>query len=461
MMNKLFQITLSLLFVVIASVSYGHENLPVPPDTTTSVVDKAAALVIIEQGKTMYGAGKIKDALIKFREAGVKDPNSWRAAYWIGKCHYRMNSYGYALQYAQKAVALGGDKVNDEIYFSLAQAYHRVGEIDSALVNYQMALKKLSKIRSNELLVQHHVDECNFALEQLKTEAKFKKVRAEGTINSGYDDYNAIIAGDGKTMYFVGRRSNTTGGGMNPDDQRFFEDTYRATWDDDMLEWDDVTNDLGKINSVGFDALNYISPDGLYGVMTLNTTASGMKKTTRGSDLCELKLSDKKTWNTPKIIKNKSINTSFFEGSATLTADAQTMYFVSDRKGERSSTDIYVVHRLGEKSWGEAKPLPMTVNTRGRETTPYITPDGRYLFFSSDGHTGMGGLDVYVVENLGDGWGTPINLGNGINSVNNDTHFTYYAEMKKAFMAGYEIVGQKSSIDIYEVDMTDFVFPKQ
>jgi len=459
-MNKLFQISLTLLFIVTASVAFGRDYTTVPPDSTTSIVDKAAATIIIEEGKTLYSAGKIKDALIKFRQAGVKDPNSWRAAYWIGKCHYRMNSYGYALQYAQKAISLGGDKVNDEIYFSLATAYHRVGDIDSALVNYEMASKKLSKIRSSELLVPHHIEECKFALEALKEEPAFNKVRTEGTINSGYDDYNAILVDGGKTMYFVGRRSNTIGGAMNPDDQRFFEDTYKATWDDDMKEWDDVTNKLGKINSAGFDALNWISADGLTGVMTLNTTTLDIKKTTRGSDLCEIKMSDKGIWNSPKIIKNKSINTSFFEGSATLTADGQTMYFVSDRKGERSSTDIYVVHRVGEKSWGDAKPLPMGVNTRGRETTPFITPDGRYLFFSSDGHVGMGGLDIYVVENLGDGWGTPINLGYGINSVNNDSHFSYYKEFKKAFLAGYELVGQKSSIDIYEVDMTDFEFPK-
>ena len=101
----------------------------------------------------------------------------------------------------------------------------------------------------------------------------------------------------------------------------------------------------------------------------------------------------------------------------------------------------------------------MTINTKGRETTPYISADGRYLFFSSDGHIGMGGLDVYVVENLGDSWGTPINLGNGINSVNNDTHFTYDKAINKAYISGYEIVGQKSSIDIYEYDMTGFTIP--
>ena len=142
----------------------------------------------------------------------------------------------------------------------------------------------------------------------------------EGDINSGYDDYSIVPLNDGKTAYFTSRRSNTTGGGMNPDDQTFFEDVYMTTWNPTTKEWGGITNYLGKLNSDGFDALNYVSPDTLYGVMTVNSTETESKKTTKGSDLCEIKRNTKGTWNTPSIIKNKTINTSYFEGAATLTA---------------------------------------------------------------------------------------------------------------------------------------------
>ena len=111
------------------------------------------------------------------------------------------------------------------------------------------------------------------------------------------------------------------------------------------------------------------------------------------------------------------------------------------------------------KKWGEAKPLPMTINTTARETTPYITPDGRFLFFSSNGYVGLGGLDIYVAENLGDSWGEPINLGAGINTVNNDTHFVYNKELIKAYISSVLLIGNKASIDIYEIDMTNFSLP--
>lgn len=456
-MNNSTRFSIFLAFILCFGSAYGSTN-SLPPDTTVNLVDKTAATYLLEEGKTLYGLGKIKEALVKFREAGIKDPTNWRSPYWVSHCHYKMDNYGLALKYANKTIELGGDKVNDEVYYMLGISYHRVGNIDSALVNYTKANEKLTKSRSNTLLIEHLIDECNFAKDAMKNEPKYKKVRLKGDVNSGYDDYNAILLPDGKTMYFTSRRSNTTGGGMNPDDERYFEDVYLAKWDDVMGEWDDLSNQLGKINSNGFDALNYISSDGLYGVMTLNSTAVDVKTTTKGSDLCEIKMNSKGTWNSPKIISNKTINTSYFEGSATLTADGNTMYFVTDRKGEKSSTDIYKVEKVG-KSWGEAEPLPMTINTKGRETTPFISADGRYLFFCSDGHLGLGGLDVYVVENKGDSWGTPINLGYGINSVNNDSHFSYYPELNKALISGYEIIGDKSSIDIYEIDLTGFQIP--
>jgi hypothetical protein len=434
-------------------------SMSTPPDSTTTIVDKAAAAYLIEEGRSMFAEGHMKDALTKFRQASVKDQNSWKASYWVSKCHYRMDNFGYALKYALAATRLGDDKTDDEVFYILGSCYHRLGNIDTAIINFQKAKDRLTKRRATDLWVDHHIAECEFALaEMAKSEKSEKKTRLQGTINSGYDDYNVVLLGKLPSMYFTSRRSNTTGGGQNPDDQNYFEDTYRCMYDSELKEWLDVTNELGKLNSNGFDALNYVSPDGLTGILTLNTTVTGENKTTKGSDICEIKKNNKGTWNSPKIIKNKTINTSYFEGSASLTADGNTMYFVTDRKGDKSSTDIYVVERNG-KSWGDAKPLPESINTAGRETTPFITADGRYLFFSSNGHLGMGGLDIYVVENKGGEWGTPVNLGFGINTVNNDSHFVYSAELKKAFISGYEIVGEKSSIDIYEVDMSTFEFP--
>ena len=444
---------LTILFAGKLSASVGTT----PPDTLTSLVDKTAAISLIEKGKTLFNEGKVRDALVLFRQSSVKDPYNWRGAYWVSQCHYQMNNYGLALKYAKEALGLDKNEVDKDVYELLGRSYHRMGLVDSALINYNTAISMLSEGRIKELQLQLRVKQCEFAKAQIASGNKNMKV-SMGSINSGYNDYCPILTEGGKSMYFVSRRSDTKGGNMNPDDQEFFEDTYFSVWNDEISDWDSISNELGRVNSDGFDAINFISKDGLHGLMTINTSAIETSKPTKGSDIFTIELSSKNKWSTPKRINNKTINTGFFEGSATMTDDMNTMYFVSDRKGDKSGTDIYVVQKNG-KAWGEATPLPATINTVGRETTPFITGDGRFLFFSSDGMEGMGGFDIYVAENKGDSWGTPVNLGIMFNSVNNDTHFQYYPGMKKAVMSSFEIVGQKASMDIYQIDMTDYTIP--
>ena len=450
-----------LVTLLLTTYSFSKNNFDkesVPPDSTTNILDKTTALYMLEEGKRMYSEGKVRDALNQFRAVLLKDPRSWKPVYWIGVCHYSMSNYGFAYKYAHEAIRMNKEDIDNEVYELLGKIYHHEGKLDSAIINYEFALTKLSPTRAKDLEIAWKIEQCKFAQAEKAFGKVSKRVRLKGPINSGFNEYAPLYTHDGKVMYFTSRRSDTKGGKANPDDQEFFEDTYKAFWNAEKQEWDSITNGIDRINSEGFDSFSHLSQDELTALMTVNTSALTKKKGTNSSDIFEVVFSNKGKWSTPKRINNKTINTSFFEGSATMTGDGNTMYFVSDRNGYKKSTDIYVVQKTG-KTWGEAVPLSDTINTASAETTPFITPDGRYLFFSSEGHLGMGGLDVFVSENLGNGWSKPINLGLTINSVNNDTHFKYYPTINKAVIAGYELVGQKSSIDIYEIDMTGFEYP--
>ena len=460
MKRNLLLIPLVLFVLLLSSTKSLAANAhPFPPDSTTSIVNKSSALLIIEDGKKMYLEGKVREALIKFRQAAVKDPNSWRPPYWISMCHYRLDNYGFAMQYARQAVALDPETDKD-IYELLGKSHHRLGNLDSAIFYYQIATEKLSKQSVKNLNIPQKIAECQFAKAQLAKEPFATRVSMNGEVNSGYNDYAPILTDGGKKMYFASRRNNTTGGQLNPDDEQYFEDIYRAEWNETETKWDSVTNNLDRLNGPGFEAFSYVSKDGLKALMTLNTSATNLSDPTSSSEICELEFTNKGKWSTPKPINNSSINTSYYEGAATMTADGSTMYFVSDRNAEKKSTDIYVVRRTGKK-WGEAVALSDSINTPGRETTPYISADGRYLFFSSDGHTGMGGYDIYVSENLGNTWSKPVNLGRAVNTVNDDTHFQYYPELHKAVLVGFTLQGQKASLDLYDIDMKGFVMPKQ
>lgn len=458
-MRKSFFTLLLLAASSLSSYATGFDKSAItPPDSTTNVVDRSAAILIIEDGKKMYTEGRVRDALIKFRQAAVKDPNSWRAPYWISMCHYNIDNYGFALQYGNEAIQKSA-AVDKDIYELLGKAHHRLGNLDSAIVNYEIALKVMTKSALKDARIAEKIQECKFAQEQMKVPVFAEKIRLEGDVNSGFNDYAPIVIKGGKEMYFASRRANTTGGGLNPEEGQYFEDIYHAKWNEKNQIWDSVTNNLDRLNGDGFEAFSWISEDGMHGIMTINNEAVDEKIVTRSSDIFEVQFSTKGKWGSPKKISNKTINTSYFDASATVTADGNTMYFVSNRNAEKRKTDIYVVEKVG-KSWGDAVLLSDSINTPGNEATPFISPDGRFLFFSSDYHLGMGGYDVFVSEKKGNNWSKPVNLGAAVNSVNNDTHFVYYADMKKAYFATFVLVGQKASMDIFEIDMENFVMPK-
>ena len=455
---KLFYYLFTVLLFSSTTAMAVENNLnPLPTDSSSSIVDRIAASYMIEEGKTAFDEGKIHDALQKFREAYVRDKYNSNAAYWIGRAHYALNNYGYALNYAKIAEVLSGAS-NGDIFFLLAQSYHRQGYLDSAMMDYKLAEIQLSTLKKKAYNLQQCIDNVKYALSVQDKEKVYEKVLLDDNINSGYDDYGAILTDDGKKLYFISRRPDTKGGKINPGDQRYFEDIYLATWDEESNEWGRPTNELERLNSEGFDAINHISIDQNEVYMTVNTSVLDIKKPTKSSDICVSEWTHQERWTVPKAIKNKTINTSFFDGAPTLTEDGNTMYFVSDRDGDKTQSDIYVVYREGKK-WGTAKKLPMTVNTKGNETTPFVTADGRYLFFSSDGREGMGGYDVFVTENTGNAWTEPVNLGPDFNTVNDDIYFKYSPKFNKAYLSTYRIQGNKSSMDIFEILLEGWKIP--
>ncbi|MBF9255460.1 OmpA family protein [Pontibacter sp. 172403-2] len=106
-------------------------------------------------------------------------------------------------------------------------------------------------------------------------------------------------------------------------------------------------------------------------------------------------------------------------GHPAVTPDGNTLYFVSDMPGGMGDTDIYYSVRQADGSWGEPVNAGTTVNTPGRESFPYVDADGK-LYFASDGHTGMGGMDIFSAEGAQAAWTGVRNLGYPINSPKND-----------------------------------------
>jgi tetratricopeptide (TPR) repeat protein len=453
-MNNLF-LSLTCLFLIGNSFAFERESNP--RDTSKGIINKALAVKLLNDGIELYSIGQNKDALGKFKDAATKDPSNWKAMFYISLANYDLNFYSLSLSQAKSALKLSEGKPSSDFYEHFAKVNHAMGHLDTALHYYNLANQELSSSLKKVFQIPVRIQQVEFALKEKAANKPFKKSILSRNVNSNYAEYGPILADSGRVLYFTARKSDTKGRTMNTDDQDYFEDIYMSLWNAEINDWDSLTNAL-KWNTKGFDALTHVSSDGKYALMTINNE-SLEKATTSSSDIFELSLSTSTgKWGSPKAIENKSINSSYYDGSATMTADRKTMYFVSDRKGDKKSTDIYRVQKTGNE-WGKAEALPDYINTTGRETTPYITPDGKFLFFSSDGLPGMGGLDIYVSELKGGVFGQPVNLGSLVNSYTDDTHFSYYPEFKKGFVASVTTSGEKANYDLYEIDLSDFSLP--
>lgn len=428
-----------------------------PKDSSTNLINKALAIKLLNEGMELFNMGQNKAALSKFKDAANKDPNNWKIVFYISLTNFELNYYSLSLSQAKSALKLSEGKPSADFYEHYAKVNHRMGHLDTALFYYKKANEELSGAMKKEYQISMRIQQVEFALKETSSGKPNKKSILSRNVNSNYAEYGPFLADSGRVLYFTARKSDTKGRTMNDDDQDYFEDIYIAKWNQGISDWDSITNAL-KWNTKGFDALTYVSTDGKYALMTINNEALE-EKTTASSDIFELSLNNSTgKWGSPKAIENKSINSSYYDGSATMTADRKTMYFVSDRKGDKKSTEIYVVRKEGN-TWGKAIALPENINTKGKETTPFITPDGKFLFFASDGLPGMGGLDIYVSEVKNGVFGQPVNLGSLVNSVSDDSHFSYYPEFKKGFVATINTKGEKANYDLYEIDLNEFALP--
>jgi outer membrane protein OmpA-like peptidoglycan-associated protein len=148
------------------------------------------------------------------------------------------------------------------------------------------------------------------------------------------------------------------------------------------------------------------------------------------------------------------INTSAWEPSACITADGNTIYFVSDRVGGFGGTDIYRVVRLPNGSWSMAQNLGPTINTMYDEDAPFIHPDGKTLFFSSKGQKTMGGYDIFYSQRFDSGWSAPRNVGYPINTADDDIFYALSADGKRAYYSSVR-PGGLGDKDLYCVNLED------
>jgi|GEM_PF-3433578 len=263
-------------------------------------------------------------------------------------------------------------------------------------------------------------------------------------INSKDGDYIPLMELNGKEIYFCSRREGGSGG----------EDIWHSYFDDQKGEWVDA-KPVKELNSAGNDAALAISPDGTEMIIFVNGQLYSSKLSSNG-------------WQKPKALPT-TINSPDFQSDASYTADGKGLLFVSNRNGgpynskERGkfyagstegNIDIYISFKEDNGNYTKPINLGPIINTPGAERTPYLHPDGRTLYFSSEGHNGFGSVDVFKSERLDDSWekwSTPVNIGKSLNNASNDWGFKVNPLGEKGYFSTNITGDSIGDEDIYEI----------
>jgi len=426
------------LVCLLISVTLGAQNVEFDKASISDKKVLKEALKNIEQGDNYFGQGigARKNALESYLKAQAVNPNNAKLNYKIGICYRKIN-IEKSLEHLQKAESLNPN-CSDSLYYWLGTAYQGNYKFNEAIEAYKTFKNKLTPKQYSEVAgeLNKKIQECETGIALVANPVKVFIDNLGASINTANREYSPFINADESVLTFTSRRPNTTGGKLDAQDQMYYEDIYIAESASD--DWK-VSNPGKPLNSKVHDATAGLSGDG----QTLY-----IYKDVHNGDIYECKLKGDK-WDKP-VAMPKTINTKFHESSASLSPDGRTLYFISDKEGSVGGRDIWVSTLDKKGKWGKAINLK-ELNTIYDEESIFMHPDGKTLYFSSQGHKTMGGFDIFKATFENGKWSEPVNLGYPINTPDDDLFFTIAASGMHAYMMSDTRKDGYGDRDLYRV----------
>ena len=415
-------------------------------------------LDLVAQADEAYKIGGKLLALENYELALQANPKNVRATYMVGKCILETSDKGRAARYLLKARELDPN-VDRDILNLIARSYQFGKEFDKAIDFYQQYRNQLVsrgikpvKKKKNAAPKEDLLSEVDKKIEQCQNGKTFTADPLEYSIqnfgeaiNSEYPDYAPAVNKDESLIVFTSRREGGTqdkNGETSVDNDLLpFEDVYFSERLDG--KWQPAKN-IGKpINGEFHDASITLSSDGNELFLYKDNNGNG--------DVFVSKHKSDSTWTPPESL-GINVNSSFDENSACLAPDGKTLFFTSNRPGGKGGLDIYVTKAEANGTWGKPQNLGSPVNTESNEDGPFMDYDGKTLYFSSQGHKGMGGYDIFMTEydSTAKKWKEPVNIGYPINTPDDDTYFVKSGDAKYGYYASIRDGGLGEK-DIYKV----------
>ncbi|MCU4157229.1 PD40 domain-containing protein [Carboxylicivirga sp. A043] len=385
------------------------------------------------------------EAIKLFSEILKDDPENVPALYNIGNC-YLNTSDGpdTAIVYFDKAYSIleEDERIGDigvDIQLSIGKSQQYLLQHEKAITTYEKLIEILPA--EDDLLRQEamrEIEVCENAIELMQSPVELKVKNLGPNINSKYDDHSPMISADQTSLFFTSRRASSYSELLF--DGQYAERIYSANKEE--TGWSKAKSLQELFKKPGHEAGVGLSAQATELVIYRNDV-----------DGANLYISnyDGSNWSEPMQMVSP-INSKYDETHMTGTVDKQTVYFTSNRPGGMGGFDIYRLRRLPNGEWGKAENMK-AFNTPYDEETPMLHPNGKVMYFSSEGHNSMGQFDIFYCVMDDDGnWGPVHNIGYPINTPDDDFFFVPTTTPNIAYYASARYDDNYGGSDIYLIE---------
>ena len=361
------------------------------------------------------------------------EPNFAEAHYKMGELYINEKPANVktAKKYFEKAISICPDSVLYAYYY-LGKIYYGNRKYDEAIVFFKHFLNDVDLIKTDAdyYEIQNYLDYSIISAELIGNPVPFKPTKING-LSTTADEYLPFISADNEFALFTRRIKKYERKGLTAQwvEKEIFSYSLRNT--DGVFEagWE-MPFPFNKMENEGAATLTIDNNDLYYTVCFRKKSSTILN--------CDLFHShfENGIWSKTTSIGDNINSPDSWESQPSVTSDGSTLYFSSNRKGGLGGSDIYKITKLANNKWSDPVNLGAPTNTPANEKSPFIHTDSQTLYFSSEGHKGVGGYDIFYTRQDQEGkWLDPKNIGYPINSfdddlsffVSTDGHYGYYA----------------------------------
>ena len=391
-----------------------------------------------------FNSGEYYDAIDLFKDAYQKitdKKEKLEIAFHIGECYRNIDNPSQSVLWFGKVIAKNIDKPVAYLYY--ADALKMTERYDEAKMQYQ----KYKELVPGDARADQGIKSCDLATEWMKYPNGYV-VEDMKFFNSRQSDYSPFYArSDYRQVYFTSTRDASSGKMEHGGTGQAFADIFESTMDR-KGKWSTPVPLGSNINTEFEEGTPMLTAD--YNTMYFTRCFYSKKK----SEGCEIFTAEREAEKWGKVKSLALAPDSVVVAHPALSPDELTLYFVSDMAGSmkdpegKSSKDIWKVTRTSTSSdWGKPENVGEPINTPGDELFPYVHPDGT-LYFSSDGHPGMGGLDIFKATKDENGKWKVENMKYPINSSGDDFGIVFESERETGYLSSSR--KGRGDDDIYE-----------